>query len=234
MTDAYEIQGQKVRMPVVVRDAGSGNAMFRVDAAAVAKLLPGDAFEVLEIEAGVAQLILGLIDYRDNDLGDYNEAAIIFFVKPRGAAADQAGTFIYRLPVNQLFTCEAGCKIWGFPKSVEEVDIVYTAERASCRLVMDGRTVFSLSIPRAQPETEALEEGESLYTYTYIDGVAHRTGLRNGGRGTTVNADPGAIELELGDHPLADELRGLGLPAPALMSTWTEHMSGVFEDPERL
>ena len=68
----YEIQGRKVQMPVVVRDASSGNAMFMVDAAAVAKLLPGDAFEVFEVAPGQTQLILGFIDYRDNDLGDYD------------------------------------------------------------------------------------------------------------------------------------------------------------------
>ena len=36
------------------------------------------------------------------------------------------------------------------------------------------------------------------------------------------------VRLELGDHPLAKELASLGLPGPALMSTWTEHMHGSF------
>ena len=35
--------------------------------------------------------------------------------------------------------------------------------------------------------------------------------------------------IELGDHPIADELRSLGLPdAAPLLSAWTEHMSGSF------
>ena len=43
--------------------------------------------------------------------------------------------------------------------------------------------------------------------------------LRNGALGS----------LELGDHPIADELRSLGLPdATPLLSAWSEHMTGTF------
>ena len=69
-------------MPVEVRDAGSGNAMFMVPSEAAQKLIPGDAFRVVEVAPGQAQALIGIIDYRDNDLGDYNEVAIIFFVQP--------------------------------------------------------------------------------------------------------------------------------------------------------
>ncbi len=42
------------------------------------------------------------------------------------------------------------------------------------------------------------------------------------------------VELTLGTHAIADQLRELGLPKTALMSTWTEHMTGRFEQPEEL
>jgi hypothetical protein len=43
----------------------------------------------------------------------------------------------------------------------------------------------------------------------------------------------GGAELELGAHPIADELRSLGLPKPALMSMWMGKMKGRFEAAER-
>ena len=113
-TPNYEIQGKDVSMPVHVRDAGSGNAMFMVPSDAAQKLIPGNAFRVVEVAPGQAQILIGIIDYRDNDLGDYDEVAIIFFVYPEDGSPEDAGTFIYKLPVNQSFTCEAGCAIWGF------------------------------------------------------------------------------------------------------------------------
>ena len=39
----------------------------------------------------------------------------------------------------------------------------------------------------------------------------------------------GGVELALGAHPIADELRSLGLPKPALMSMWMGKMRGRFE-----
>ena len=65
-------------------------------------------------------MALALIDYLDNDLGDYDEIALSFVVEnPPGHAAPAAAvavaTYIHRLPVSQPFTCEAGRGIWGFP-----------------------------------------------------------------------------------------------------------------------
>jgi acetoacetate decarboxylase len=139
--DSYEIQGQTVKIPCDVRDASSGTTMYLVSAVEAQQLVP-DAFEVLEAAPGQTQMSLLMVDYRDNDLGDYNEVGIIFFVKPRGGAQEQAGTYIHQLPVNQSFTCEAGCKIWGFPKSVQEIDIDYTDDSATCKLVMAGKHVL--------------------------------------------------------------------------------------------
>jgi hypothetical protein len=228
----YEIQGRQVSLPVEVRDASSGNAMYMVDAAAAQALIPGDAFQVVESAPGQTQLLLGVIDYRDNDLGDYNEVAIIFFVHPRGGSAEQAGTYIYKLPVNQSFTCDAGCTIWGFPKTVDTIDYSYDDAKATCRLEMDGQHVFTLSLPRGSAAGGAAGDTAGP-TYTYITGVPHRTTFTTGGD-TVVSPGDDGIELSLGSHPIADELRGLGLPKPALMSTWNEHMRGTFEVPEKL
>ena len=153
-------------------------------------------------------LSIACIDYRDNDLGDYNEVSIALFVRKRGdrkgvpyigAAADMMRgllpTHIIHLPVNQSFTCEAGKAIWGFPKS------------------KDGQNVLKLSLPmggkRNFPE-------QALCTYSYIDGVLHKTPFMSSAEDLGVGM--GGAELELGAHPIADELRSLGLPKPALMS----------------
>ena len=225
--DVYEIQGRKVTLPVIVRDAGSGNAMYLVPAAAAQALIPGDAFEVIEAAPGQTQLILGIIDYRDNDLGDYDEVGIIFMVKPRSGGDAQPGTFIHKLPVNQSFTCEAGCTIWGYPKSVERIQYDYTDETARCRLEMDGRHVLTLGVPRGRADAPP---GDAMQapSYTYIGGVPHATAFSTGGS-TAVSPGADGVCLELGDHPIAEELLGLGLEdAAPVMSTWTEHMNGSF------
>lgn len=217
-------------MPSIVRDASSGVAMFMVPRDAAQRLVARDAFEVVEMAPGETQLVLGFVDYRDNDLGDYDEVMIVFMVRPRGTNEPE-GTYIYKLPVNQSFTCEAGSKIWGFPKTVDEIDIGYEESRATCRLVMSGQHVFTLGIPRV-----VIEDGQpdiEMVTYTHIDGP-HAVPFTSGGKGMAVNIGSEGVELTLGSHRIADELRALGLPKPALMSTWTEHMTGSFGAPRRL
>jgi len=232
---AYEILGRTVTMPAVVRDASSGNAIFLVPCAA-AQPLVGDAFEVVEMAPGQTQFILGFVDYRDNDLGDYNEVMMIFMVRPRGKPTEPEGTFIYKLPVNQSFTCEAGRTIWGFPKSVEQIDVAYADDRVTCTLVMGGQHVFTLTVPRGKAVGGDAPDGHGpdmeMATYTYLDepSVVRFT---TGGP-TAVQPGEDGVKLTLGTHPLADELRRLGLPAPAMMSTWMEHMHGSFGAPRKL
>lgn len=228
---SYQIQDKIVTMPVEVRDASAGTAIFEVDARAANALLPGEAFEAVESAPGRAQLVLALIDYKDNDLGDYLEIGITLFAKPKGAGDDAAGTFIVHLPVNQSFTCDAGCTIWGFPKTVQELSVDYTDDAATWRLTMDGQFVLQVTVPRGGSDEMP---DMAMATYTYIDGVAHTTPFTQGGRGTQVVLGGDGVTIELGDHPIAAALAALGLPCTAAMSTWTEHMHGTFGEAQPL
>ena len=229
-------------MPVCVRRAASGSATFLVSAAAARRLLPGPGLAVAEILPGRALLSIALIDYQDNDLGDYNEVSIALFVRPSAAprglpwlgdaiamARGQLGTYIVHLPVDQAFTCEAGRTIWGFPKTIQRIELDYRPQRVTGRLIYDGELALALSLPRGGART--LPETE-LTTYTFIEGVLHRTKFRSGADGFGVKA--GGAELTLGRGPLAAELRSLGLPRRALMTTWMERMHARFEAAEKL
>lgn len=238
----YSIQGREVRLPVVVRHATAGSATFLVSAAAARRLIRGAGIDVAEVLPGRALCSIALIDYVDNDLGDYNEVSIALFVRPSGEAGPRAwlrnaidmtrgrlGTHIVHLPVDQSFTCDAGSAIWGFPKTVQKIDFEYRPERLTGRLVFDGVFAFSLSLPRGGGRSLPDQE---LATYTFIEGVLHRTVFRSGADGFGVRM--GGAELTLGSGPIAAELRCLGLPRRALLTTWMERMHGRFEAAEKV
>jgi hypothetical protein len=141
----------------------------------------------------------------------------------------ELGVHIIHLPVNQGFTCEAGCTIWGYPKTVQEIDFEYAADRATCKLVYDGQHALTLSVPRGGDKT--LPEKE-MKTWSYIQGVPHVTRARQGGEGFGMKF--GGAELTLGSGPIADELRSLGLPKKPLMCTWMEKFHASFGPAEKL
>src|SRR5690606_14305405 len=187
---AYASGGGRVAWPVVVREASAGVATWLLPARAVQRLVP-EAFEVATVLPGRTPLAIAVIDYRDNDLGDYHEVSITCFVRPRGAprglpwvgalrdlVRGRLGTYIWKLPVDQTFTCEAGRTIWGFPKTVESIDFHYEADRVRCRLAMEGEHVLTLSLPRGGART--LPDAETV-TYTLIEGIPHRTRFTQGG-----------------------------------------------------
>jgi hypothetical protein len=219
---SYEILGQQVSIPVEVRDASSATVIFDVDHAAAQSLSP---FPVVESAPGRAQLALALVDYRDNDLGAYHEVGVIFFVQPEGR---EDGNYIRHLPVDQPFTNAAGNQIWGFPKSVQQIDVTQTETSSRWVLTMDGELVVDVTVPRGG--TDEMPQMQ-LTSYTLKEGRPHATAFSQGGTGSGLVLGDEGVSLTLGSHPVAKELALLGLPdAPVVLSTWTETMTATFGD----
>jgi hypothetical protein len=220
------IDGREITFPMEVEAFNAATVLWSVPAGEAAALLPGDAFEVVEVAPGAAQLVLAACDYRKNPWGDYNEINLGLLARPAGAAPDVVGSFVYRMPVDQPFTCEAGNRVMGFPKTVEVIDVTYADDEVTFRLESGGVTAFSLSLPRTAPAPGDPPRIDAE-SYSYLDGVPHATVLSiDMGTGTV---DPDDVRLELGDGPVADELRRLGLPARPDMATWGEGLSAAFQ-----
>jgi hypothetical protein len=56
---------------------------------------------------------------------------------------------------------------------------------------------------------------------------------RSGDRPAVLNPSGPAASLELGEHPIADALRSLGLPMAPVLVTWMPHMRGSLGAPEK-
>ena len=148
--------------------------------------------------------------------------------------AGAVGAYIHRLPVDQEFSCAAGRDIWGFPKWVTTIDIDEPDRSAAgparagtgttVRLVDDGVHVLTLTVagrrsaPAAVPTPSELLLPRRRAPPHPVDDV---------GRGRRP-AGSGGATLVLGDHPMADELRSLGLPKRALFSSSTALMTASF------
>lgn len=240
---SYQIQGRTVTFPVEVRDASGAIAAFLVPSRAAGRLVD-TAFEIVEFLPGRTLFMLGCIDYKDNDLGDYNEVAMNFFVRQKGAArglpylgawkamgSGALPSYSWKMPVNQSFTRDAGALIWGFPKTVERIDFdTGTEGRFHGLLEMDGQKVFEIDMPRGGSKSRPVSAG---LAYSTIEGVPHQTSFTQQISELGVSLGR-SVELSLGSHPVADDLRSLGLPKKPLMTTWTGKLTMRFEPPAKL
>jgi hypothetical protein len=237
----YRVLDREVTLPVAVRDATAAVAYYLVSSSAAQRLIDASGLRIASVLPGKTICTIGTMDYRDGDLGPYHEIAVSFFVRERdqrslpivGTAVDFArnrlGAYIHRLPVDGEFTREAGVSIWGFPKFMSEIDISNDGKEETATLRVDGRHVLKqrmkLEGGRSFPEREQI-------SYALRDGVTYRTSSVM--RGDRIGARFRGASIELGGHPLADELRSIALPQGALFSTYIGKMSARFWGPEPL
>jgi hypothetical protein len=233
---AYTIEGQTVVLPVRIRDASSVYATFLVSAAAVKRLLPAGLTPLQTIPGRATCTIVG-VDYREGDLGQYHEVGVCFLLRPsKGSRLDllsmvrnQAPAYIHRLPVTTSFSCEAGRQIWGFPKDVMDVDFADTPTTRTVTLRDGERLVLQLTAPRGGRKKFDDVDIEAMGSW---GGPVQVTPAQMAGEG--VKAGFRAGSLVLGDHPIADELRSLGLPKKPLLAGSIDRFTGSFGAPHPL
>ena len=218
-TTSFEIQGQMVALPVHVRNADSWAAQFVVRADAAQQIVDPTGLAVAEF-AGRTIVNIAFVRYLDSDLDTYNELAVAFLVRQHDTEAP--AVYIHQLPVTQSFTLEAGQRIWGYPKFLADIEITEHRHHVTCSLAQEGVYVLTLDLHEGGPIRMPMRD---MPTYSLRDDVLRRTPWEQEAK---IRARLSGASLELGSHPIADELRSLGLPKRALMTTTMRGMRATF------
>jgi hypothetical protein len=238
--------GKSVTLPVSVRDAKHGLAIYAVPTAAGQRSVDEDGkhFKVVELGRGQTPLAIFIIDQRDGDLGTYGEFGIAFFVTPRDEPWAMPGWYIKTSPVNDPFSRDAGNHLWSYRKTTE-YDLAFTYEddqHVRCTLSRGPYRVLTISLPRGGSGSST---AIPWYTYTVgngtrlPEGMPHRTIFTHTGRGERVRAGGAGVKLEPGSatenaHDRLWKLvydLGLTENSHPFLHSWTEHLSGEFGSP---
>lgn len=236
---SHDILGQQVQMPVRIRQATAFMAMFSVPAVAAQQLIDHTGLDILRYRPGYGLCGLVFVDYVDGDLGPYNEFGVVFMVRDhrdtggstfgdlRALATGRAGALIHHLPVDGDFTLAAGRGIWGFPKVLADFTADHASDVKHASVGQDGRLIADLTV-KPGITTPGGASGTTMQAYSHLDGITRVTSWEMNPSGVRVR--PGGAELTLGSHPIADELRALGLPRGALMTTSIPDLKMTFGD----
>lgn len=179
---------------------------------------------------GRAVCSLAFVRYTDGDLGPYHEFALALLASLPGRRGT-IGAYIHWLPVNQAFTLEAGRSIWGFPKEMADIEMSFSGTEKYCIVRQHGQLVVALRIRRGLP-VPAAAGAASIDAYTWQDGVLRRTPWQL--HPSQVRSRIGGARIALGDHPVAEQLRVLGLPRTALMTSEIGQLGMTFQDAQEI
>lgn len=234
----HTVLGQEVRMPVRIRLARAFMATYLVPAAAAQRVIDYSGLRVLRLPRDRALCTLVFVDYADGDLGPYNEFGVSFMVRHHTATGSaglralitgRAGVFIHRLPVDGEFTLAAGRSIWGFPKELADFTATHDGPIRHGILRQDGELIVDLTV-RSGIAVPARGGAASFDAYSHIDGRTRCTQWQMSPDG--LRARLSGAELILGDHPMAEELRTLGLPHRAVTASVVVRLAMTFQDAE--
>lgn len=227
------VNGIPARCPAYVNQLEIFGSLFAADLEAISRVLPSEDIHPVRLPDHRAIVFIGGLHYRDITNAafagamapPYGEVMVAAMVSRTAAppmvplaalllplpASLRAGMFPFFVPVTHRWSRDAGWAM-GVPKFVADLDFDETVDTRVVRASEDERLILKLSVPlngdvrMAHDPMLSYESSDGMLFETECPTIAYRhMGL--GGRG---------VELELGDHPVADRIRDLGITRTTL------------------
>lgn len=208
--------GQKVKLPIFYREARAFGALFPANVFELKKLLPDPRFSPAQLFPGVGAVALVCFEYRDTDIGPYNELAFTILLNNprmlpipgcnllRQLVQSAFHAYVFHLPVTTETALRWGVDFSGFPKFLASIDFEDTDGATSCELKENGELILKLRLRRTgAPMSRVMK----LLLGLYQQGQPQKTEFRANARKLGMSLNPGDVELNLGmKHPIAREL----------------------------
>jgi len=201
------------------------SANFPIPAAKVQEMLPSKKLKPVQFMPGMAVVSLAATEYRRIDrLRPYNEFGITVPVLYKSTDSIQGlpGYYVYYLPVTTQEACDHGIKVYGFSKFVAEISFEDTREMRCCRVRAKGKDIITLEVKKLPTQFQSWD----YYIYTVKDRQLLRTRIPSQGQSGTTDIKGGA-SCTLGRHPIADELRALGINKISIWHQFAPQMQAI-------
>jgi hypothetical protein len=203
-------------VPVFYYDIMSMSVRYLAPAERVKALLPSPRLQPLRVTPGQSVVSLTLFAYRDSDVGPYNEVSFSvpvtldkaspLFTGILSKAPTSLGVYVRQMPVSTEIARAVGVFFAAYPKFLAEIEYDQDGEWTTFRASHEGRDILTFS---GRMLETALGPRSRIQVFTHRNGYLLRSELivsETKGGASTRGAD---VRLELGDHPMAQEIEGL-------------------------
>jgi acetoacetate decarboxylase len=199
--------GTACPLPIRFFDARCLLATFVTDLDRANELLKGTGLKAAPQKQGKGIVEIGCFEYRNTDIGSYNEFALTLLATAPGDPIP--ANYVSYLPVTTAMATRAGRELWGYNKFVAAIDIPPGRDTFSITVrdsgnatigALEGRRGASIPMPPTDTSTFTVLNGRVIKTLVHVL--------------TPFEVGPGdgfAFRIGPSRHPMADNLRTLGL-----------------------
>lgn len=223
----------KLHVPVFYPDIMFMTASILAPLEGIRAILPSTRLKPYRITPWHGAVSLTAYCYRESDIGPYNEFLIgvpvtidretpIFTGILRRTPA-MSMSYIHCLPVTTEIARVVGAEFAGYPKFVADIEFSESGAWLTCELGVDGRHILTMR-GRKLPTVEVPRYRANPLTFR--NGTILRSQLMLSEREMGMSRSGDDVTLELGDHEISEELRGLNL-GRVLMCGYCPHAQGI-------
>lgn len=239
------LAGQAVKLPIFYFDGSAIGAVFPARLGALRRLMPDPRIVPARLAPGVGAIAISCFQYRDTDIGPYNELAIAVLLNDppylanlpgravlAGLRRRQMHAWVHHLPVTTEIARVGGVELYNYPKFIASIDFAQTASGRACRLAEGAEHILTVSGPQIDtPRSEELQ----IFSHLWMDRQPQSSEFKINAKEIGIGMRPGLARIELGDrHPIARELAGMLLSRRSIQYQLTRSFEGILYGPEHL
>lgn len=240
-----EIGGQPGKTPTFYYDGGCMTAVFAARYGALRDLMPDRSYVPARLGPGLGVLAISCLEYRDTDVGPYNELLIgipliepAFRINLPGRALvtatrrGQQPSFVWQLPVTTDVALRGGVDFYNFPKFIAQIDFDESDGRWRCRLAEGQEHILTLSGERVGTARGAVIDH---FLRAWMDGQPQAAHFRMNQAEVGSTWGPRDAALELGErHPVALEFARVLVSRRPLQYEYCPRLEAILFGPEHL
>lgn len=209
-----------VVLPIFYYDCSSLSAIYTASTKLVKRHIPTDELHLVEIVPGRCLVTVSAFEYRDSDIGAYNEFSIAVMVqhnkKPFPALPVLSAmlkkcfqVYIIQLPVTSERARRGGVELGGYPKFLADIRFQKSQSLTECRL-SDGKNHI-ITLRGRNLKTSGC--GHIKYViYTHLDGCLVNSIMHVNPHRFAQSLDRNSAVIETGgNHAICDLLSGIRL-----------------------
>lgn len=239
------IAGQPAKVPIFYYDGTATQAVFAAGLGALRRLMPDPRFCPARLAPGLGAVAITCFEYRDTDIGPYNELAIsVILNEPwflpnlpgmalaSGLRRRQLHAWVHHLPVTTEIARAGGADFYNYPKFIAGIGFEESATQRVCRLSEGAEHILTLS----GKLLDTPRSGQfQLFSHLWMDRQPQRSEFKISATAMGVTLSPTAATLELGErHPIARELAELIAWRRPLQYQYLARFEGILYGPEHL